>query len=160
MKMLFYKMMIINSMLIIWMKNPMSMGMMLLFQTMLTIMLMNKIIITSWFTMITFLMMIGGLLIIISYMSSISSNEKFKFSFNLTFVLIILTLYLEEMWEHQIDENQEMLFTKSIEQISMIKLYNNKTFLLTILLVNYLLLTMIIVSKIVKHYKGPLRSKL
>nr|YP_010835934.1 NADH dehydrogenase subunit 6 [Cunedda sp. 1 SJ-2023a]WGC89453.1 NADH dehydrogenase subunit 6 [Cunedda sp. 1 SJ-2023a] len=159
MKMMMYSMMIINSMLIIWLKNPMSMGLMLLFQTMIMILLINKIMITSWFTMITFLMMIGGLMIIISYMSSISANEKFKFNMNLTLIMIIMMIYLDEMYENQINENQEMLMFKSMEQLSMIKLYNNKTFLLTILLINYLLLTMIVVSKIVKHYQGPLRSK-
>nr|YP_010836074.1 NADH dehydrogenase subunit 6 [Evacanthus bivittatus]QKO00208.1 NADH dehydrogenase subunit 6 [Evacanthus acuminatus]QWC53806.1 NADH dehydrogenase subunit 6 [Evacanthus heimianus]WGC90090.1 NADH dehydrogenase subunit 6 [Evacanthus bivittatus] len=159
MKMLMIKMMMINSLLIIWLKNPMSMGLMLLLQTLIMILFMNKILTSSWFVMITFLMMIGGLLIIISYMSSISSNEKFKFNLNLTLILIFLIVYLDEMFENQINEMQDLIFMKSIEQISMIKLYNNKTFLMTILLVNYLLLTMIVISKIVKHYKGPLRSK-
>nr|QWC53793.1 NADH dehydrogenase subunit 6 [Evacanthus danmainus] len=159
MKMLMIKMMMINSLMIIWLKNPMSMGLMLLLQTLLMILFMNKILTSSWFVMITFLMMIGGLLIIISYMSSISSNEKFKFNLNLTMILILFIIYLDEMFENQINEVQDLIFMKSIEQISMIKLYNNKTFLMTILLVNYLLLTMIVISKIVKHYKGPLRSK-
>nr|QGT34982.1 NADH dehydrogenase subunit 6 [Evacanthus heimianus] len=159
MKMLMIKMMMINSLLIIWLKNPMSMGFMLLLQTMIMILFMNKILTSSWFVMITFLMMIGGLLIIISYMSSISSNEKFKFNLNLTMILIFLIIYLDEMFENQINEVQDLIFMKSVEQISMIKLYNSKTFLMTILLVNYLLLTMIVISKIVKHYKGPLRSK-
>nr|UQS80548.1 NADH dehydrogenase subunit 6 [Convexana sp. 1 JW-2022a] len=160
MKVLILKMMMMNSAMIILLKNPMSMGLMLLIQTMLMILLMNKIIISSWFSMITFLMMIGGLLIIISYMSSISSNEKFKFKMNLTIIITFMLILMDEMQENQINENQEILFYKSIEQLSMIKLYNKKTFMLTIMLINYLLLTMIIVSKIVKHYQGPLRSKL
>nr|YP_010930303.1 NADH dehydrogenase subunit 6 [Apphia nigricarina]WKK49892.1 NADH dehydrogenase subunit 6 [Apphia nigricarina] len=161
MKLMLIKIMIIISMMIVWLKNPMSMGLMLLMQTTLTIFYLNKIMISSWFAMITFLMMIGGLLIIITYMSSVSSNEKFSFNMNLTLLLITMIIYLDEMsLENQIDENQEMIYMKYMEQVSMLKLYNKKSFLLTILIVNYLLLTMIVVTKIVKHYKGPFRSKL
>nr|YP_010835921.1 NADH dehydrogenase subunit 6 [Apphia sp. 1 SJ-2023a]WGC89440.1 NADH dehydrogenase subunit 6 [Apphia sp. 1 SJ-2023a] len=160
MKMMIMKMMIIISMMIVWLKNPMSMGIMLLLQTSMTIFFMNKILVSSWFTMITFLMMIGGLLIIITYMSSVSSNEKFSLNMNLTFLAMMILIIMDETMEYQINENQEMIFINSFEQMSMIKLYNNKSFMLTILMVNYLLLTMIVITKIVKHYKGPLRSKL
>nr|YP_010835908.1 NADH dehydrogenase subunit 6 [Apphia rufipenna]WGC89427.1 NADH dehydrogenase subunit 6 [Apphia rufipenna] len=160
MKMIIMKVMIVISMMIMWLKNPMSMGIMLLLQTMMSILFLNKILISSWFVMITFLMMIGGLLIIITYMSSVSSNEKFSFNMNLTLMIMILLIITDELTENQIDENQNMIFISNFEQISMMKLYNNKSFLLTVMLVNYLILTMIVVTKIVKHYKGPLRSKL
>nr|QWC53780.1 NADH dehydrogenase subunit 6 [Carinata rufipenna] len=161
MKLMLIKIMIIISMMIMWLKNPMSMGLMLLVQTTMTIFYFNKIMISSWFAMITFLMMIGGLLIIITYMSSVSSNEKFSFNINLTLLLMMVIIHLDEMsLENQINENQEMIYMKYMEQVSMLKLYNKKSFLLTIMIVNYLLLTMIVVTKIVKHYKGPLRSKL
>nr|YP_010930316.1 NADH dehydrogenase subunit 6 [Apphia nigricauda]WKK49905.1 NADH dehydrogenase subunit 6 [Apphia nigricauda] len=161
MKLMLMKTMMVISVMIMWLKNPMSMGLMLLLQTSFTIFFMNKIIISSWFMMITFLMMIGGLLIIITYMSSVSSNEKFSFNINLTLLFIMMIIYLDEMmFENQINESQEMIFVSSLDQMSMLKLYNKKSFLLTILMVNYLLLTMIVVSKIVKHYSGPLRSKL
>lgn len=41
--------------------------------------------------------------------------------------------------------------------ISLIKLYNYPTNLLTIILINYLLITLIAVVKITKIFKGPLR---
>nr|WKK49879.1 NADH dehydrogenase subunit 6 [Subulatus sp.] len=160
MKMYTIKFMLILSMVTIMTKNPMSMGLLLLTQTMLTIFMLNKILMSSWFPMITFLMMIGGLMIIISYMTSISSNEKFKYNLNLTITMIIILIYLDEMFENQIDENQEMILTKSMDQTSMIMLYNYKTFTLSIMLINYLLLTMIVISKIIKYKQGPLRSKI
>nr|ATC73043.1 NADH dehydrogenase subunit 6 [Graphocephala sp. EMHAU-2015-Zz052315] len=159
MKMMIIKMMILLSTLTPFMMNPMSMGVILLLQTTLTTMIMNKMMFSSWFSMITFLMMVGGLLILFTYMSSIASNEKFKFKINLTFILIILIFFTEEMLnENQVHESQDL--TKlMLESTSMIKLYNKKSMMITMVLVLYLLLTMIVVTKIVKHHEGPLRSK-
>nr|YP_010363535.1 NADH dehydrogenase subunit 6 [Atkinsoniella uniguttata]UNZ12636.1 NADH dehydrogenase subunit 6 [Atkinsoniella uniguttata] len=159
MKMMLIKFMMFMVTMTPFMMNPMSMGVILLIQTLLMTMLMNKLMLSSWFSMITFLMMIGGLLILFTYMSSIASNEKFKLKINLTLTLIIILMITEEMMnENQIIEIQSLTnFTE--EYFSMIKLYNKKSMMLTIILVLYLLLTMIVVSKIVKHYEGPLRSK-
>nr|YP_010415480.1 NADH dehydrogenase subunit 6 [Atkinsoniella nigrita]USC52171.1 NADH dehydrogenase subunit 6 [Atkinsoniella nigrita] len=159
MKMMMMKIMILLSTMIPFMINPMSMGVILLLQTTLMTMIMNKMMFSSWFSMITFLMMVGGLLILFTYMSSIASNEKFKFKVNLTMFLFFIIMISEEMMnENQVNETQEM--TKLIlDMTSMMKLYNKKSMLITIILVLYLLLTMIVVTKIVKHHKGPLRSK-
>nr|YP_010363574.1 NADH dehydrogenase subunit 6 [Atkinsoniella xanthoabdomena]UNZ12675.1 NADH dehydrogenase subunit 6 [Atkinsoniella xanthoabdomena] len=159
MKMMIIKIMMLMVTMIPFMFNPMSMGVILLIQTSLMTMLMNKMLMSSWFPMITFLMMVGGLLILFTYMSSIASNEKFKFKFNLTIMLLLIILISEEMFnENQINENQNLM-KLSEEYFSMIKLYNKKSMMLTIILVMYLLLTMIAVTKIVKHHEGPLRSK-
>nr|UFA47113.1 NADH dehydrogenase subunit 6 [Mitjaevia diana] len=158
MKILIMKTMMVISSMTLFMKNPMSMGFLLLFQTLMMILLMNKILITSWFVMITFLMMIGGLVIIFIYMSSIASNEKFKIKLNLFLLLIIGLMILDEMiLDNQINEKQELNFSMNID-LSLIKIYNTKSMLMTIMLVLYLLITMISVSKMVKHYEGPLRS--
>nr|YP_010610821.1 NADH dehydrogenase subunit 6 [Paratkina nigrifasciana]WAP91642.1 NADH dehydrogenase subunit 6 [Paratkina nigrifasciana] len=159
MKMLFIKTLMISSSLIPTMKNPMSMGIILLMNTTIMTMIMNKMMLSSWFPMILFLMMVGGLLILFTYMSSIASNEKFKFKINLTFIMILIIIISEEMMnENQVNESQKINFSY-LEMMSMTKLYNKLSMVLTIMLILYLLLTMIIVSKIVKHHEGPLRSK-
>nr|YP_010996502.1 NADH dehydrogenase subunit 6 [Sophonia microstaina]WPC85244.1 NADH dehydrogenase subunit 6 [Sophonia microstaina] len=160
MKMLIMKMMILVSSYTPFLKNPMSMGIMLIFQTFLMILMMNKIMLSSWFVMITFLMMIGGVLILFTYMSSIASNEMFKFNVKLLIVFCLFMMITDEMMnDKQLMEIEDLLKTNQNENISMIKLYNNKSMLITILMVLYLLLTMIVVSMIVKHNQGPLRSK-
>nr|YP_010610912.1 NADH dehydrogenase subunit 6 [Seasogonia rosea]WAP91746.1 NADH dehydrogenase subunit 6 [Seasogonia rosea] len=159
MKMMMTKIMIIMITLVPFLKNPMTMGIILLIQTTLMTMLMNKMMLTSWFSMITFLMMVGGLLILFTYMSSIASNEKFKFKLNLTLTIIIMIIVMDELLnENQANENQSFMM-KTTETTSMIKLYNKKSMIITMMLVLYLMLTMIIISKIVKHHEGPLRSK-
>nr|UBS91940.1 NADH dehydrogenase subunit 6 [Anagonalia melichari] len=159
MKLMMMKILMFLSTMIPFLMNPMSMGMILLMQTIIMSMMISKMMFTSWFTMITFLMMVGGLLILFTYMSSIASNEKFKLKLNLTIITILMMWISEEMmYENQINEMQKMMIMKT-ENFSMIKLYNKKSMIITMILVLYLLLTMITISKIVKHHEGPLRSK-
>nr|YP_009994719.1 NADH dehydrogenase subunit 6 [Zyginella minuta]QNP08957.1 NADH dehydrogenase subunit 6 [Zyginella minuta] len=158
MKLMIIKIMIVLSSTISFLKNPMSMGLMLLMQTMMMIMLINKLMTTSWFTMMTFLMLIGGLLILFTYMSSIACNEKFKIKINLVLILLIMVMITDEMIiDSQINEKLNLIFTNNMD-MSLSKIYNSKSMMITMLLVLYLLLTMVSVTKIVKHYKGPLRA--
>nr|YP_011036625.1 NADH dehydrogenase subunit 6 [Aphrodes bicincta]WRK21229.1 NADH dehydrogenase subunit 6 [Aphrodes bicincta] len=160
MKMLMMKTMMILPLTISFMKNPISMATILLIQTMLMSLTMNKMMKESWFAMITFLMMIGGLLILFMYMSSIASNEKLKFKINFFLLLPFMFIITDEMMnQNQTMENEGMLTTISMEKFSMMKLYNKKSMLITIMMVMYLLLTMICVSKLVKIHEGPLRMK-
>nr|WRY72458.1 NADH dehydrogenase subunit 6 [Warodia biguttata] len=158
MKIMLTKMLIIMSSIAPNLKTPMSMGVVLMMQTMLVILFMNSIMTTSWFAMTTFMMMIGGLLIMFMYMSSIASNEKFKLKINLMVLLILMITISEEMMcKNYLNETQEMLTSNNLN-FSLMKIYNSKSMGLTIMLVMYLLLTMISVTKMVKHHKGPLRA--
>nr|YP_010996528.1 NADH dehydrogenase subunit 6 [Sophonia fuscomarginata]WPC85270.1 NADH dehydrogenase subunit 6 [Sophonia fuscomarginata] len=160
MKIFMLKMMMMISSMIPFLKNPMSMGIMLLLQTLIMILLMNKMLMSSWFVLITFLMMIGGILILFTYMSSIASNEMFKLNLKMLFIIPFMMMTFDEMMnEKQLMEMENIMKFSQHEMISMIKLYNLKSMLLTMMMVLYLLLTMIVVSMIVKQNKGPLRSK-
>nr|YP_011036794.1 NADH dehydrogenase subunit 6 [Macropsidius duuschulus]WRK21476.1 NADH dehydrogenase subunit 6 [Macropsidius duuschulus] len=160
MKFLIMKMMTMLSMFIPMMKTPLSLGTILMAQTILSTMLMNKMMLNSWFPMITFLMMIGGMMVLFMYMSSIASNEKFKMNMNLTMMFSILLIMTEDLMTNvQINEKQDLIMITNQETISMLKLYNNKSYMITLLLILILLLTMISISKIVMFHKGPLRMK-
>nr|QUI77242.1 NADH dehydrogenase subunit 6 [Empoascanara wengangensis] len=158
MKFILLKFLTIISSIAPFMKNPMSLGFLLLTQTIMMILFVNTILSTSWFTMVTFLMMIGGLLIIFMYMSSIASNEKFKIKINFTMIIFIIFMISDELLvENQLSETQEILLSYN-NDLSLIKMYNTKSMIMTVMMVLYLLITMICVSKIVKHHEGPLRS--
>nr|WEP24859.1 NADH dehydrogenase subunit 6 [Idiocerus sp.] len=160
MKVNIMKLMIMMISMLPIMKTPMSMGMILMFQTIMMTLLMNKMMVTSWLTMITFLMMIGGLLILFIYMSSLASNEKFKINMKVLIIMMLMMIISEELTQDmQINEVQDIMNTMSVEQLSLNKLYNKKSLMITLIMVLYLLLTMIAVTKLVKHYEGPLRSK-
>nr|YP_010272352.1 NADH dehydrogenase subunit 6 [Parascaphoidella transversa]UKE80336.1 NADH dehydrogenase subunit 6 [Parascaphoidella transversa] len=158
MKMIMLKFMLMISSVIPILSTPMSMGIFLLIQTSISTMLMAKLMVSSWMPMIMFLMLIGGLLILFMYMSSIASNEKFKptLMFFLFFTLMLIP-FEEMMSENQMNDIQQWNFP--IESITLLKIYNKKTMAITIMVFLYLLLAMISVTKIIKIYSGPLRSK-
>nr|UGK73357.1 NADH dehydrogenase subunit 6 [Mesargus serrata] len=156
MKMTMIKIMTMISMMSVTVKNPLSMGIMLLSQTMMLTLMMNKISNSSWFPMITFIMMIGGMMILFIYMSTVASNKKFKPMIKISMVMLIMMIMHEElMLEYQIQEYLSMNIQN--ENISMMKIYN-KSMLTTILMMLYLILTMISINKIIKFNKGPMRS--
>nr|UER93863.1 NADH dehydrogenase subunit 6 [Membranacea stenoprocessa] len=158
MKFLVSKIMMIISLIIPMLNNPMSMGLFLLIQTFMAIIYLNLILSYSWFMMITFLMLIGGLLILIMYMNSISSNTMFKFKINLTLFLMIMLILTDEMISDFIMNENEKLSESTKLGFNFIKIYNFKSMYIIIMMVIYLLLTMISISKCVKFFDGPLRS--
>uniref|UniRef100_A0AAU6PBZ5 NADH dehydrogenase subunit 6 n=1 Tax=Dusuna sp. TaxID=3133678 RepID=A0AAU6PBZ5_9HEMI len=161
MKFLFMKIILFTSTSICFFSNPMSMGFFLLIYSFLISFFISKIMLTSWFCYITMLMMIGGILIIFMYISSISSNESFKFNnnMNLLFMIFMFMIVEEFMLEFQVSDF--ICLHKDVESFnffSVVKLYNSNCMFLTVFLIIYLIFSMIVVSNIVKHFKGPLRS--
>nr|YP_010478291.1 NADH dehydrogenase subunit 6 [Nesophrosyne sp. 29 GMB-2012]UVI59735.1 NADH dehydrogenase subunit 6 [Nesophrosyne sp. 29 GMB-2012] len=159
MKILLMKIMIMISSCTLVLKTPMSMGIMLLILTSTSTILMAQILTTAWIPMIMFLMFVGGLLILFLYMSSIASNEKFTTNILLMIIPIIVLLTPLENLMMETLMNETLLSTMLLDNISMVKIYNKKTFIITIFMFMYLLLSMIVVTKIIKIFKGPLRSK-
>nr|YP_009917442.1 NADH dehydrogenase subunit 6 [Roxasellana stellata]QLJ57889.1 NADH dehydrogenase subunit 6 [Roxasellana stellata] len=158
MKMYMMKLMVIFASSIFMLSTPMSMGILLMLQTFLSTIMFSSMLNSSWITMIMFMMLIGGLLILFMYMSSIASNEKFKPNIKMLMMMLIIMYPLEElMFDIQLNDNQNNNLIN--EMLSLSKIYNKKTWIITMLMFYYLLLTMIAITKIIKIYKGPLRSK-
>nr|YP_009093649.1 NADH dehydrogenase subunit 6 [Plutella xylostella]AIS35861.1 NADH dehydrogenase subunit 6 [Plutella xylostella] len=157
------------------MNHPMSMGMMILIQSMLTCLISGMMINSYWFSYILFLTFLGGLLVLFIYMSSIASNEIFKISNNylIIFTLMMMTNILISIyfmynlnWMN-FSSNNEMnnffsifSFFNNEEKINLSKLYNNQTFLLMLMMIIYLLITLLAVVKITNIFYGPIRSSL
>nr|YP_010254301.1 NADH dehydrogenase subunit 6 [Micromus paganus]QTZ19031.1 NADH dehydrogenase subunit 6 [Micromus paganus] len=149
------------------MAHPLSMGLMLLIQTFLISMICGSMTYTFWFSYILFLVMVGGMLVLFIYMTSLASNEMFKFKMNnlvMNFIIMtfLITIFL-------INDNF-LLLTKNFESINflmiqenenslnLIKLYNNPSMNMTLMLINYLFLTLVIIVKITNINYGPLRQ--
>nr|QNV49147.1 NADH dehydrogenase subunit 6 [Drino sp. PH-2020] len=154
----------------LFMKHPMTMGLMLLTQTIMICLISGLISKTFWFSYILFLVFIGGMLVLFIYITSLASNEMFTMSMKLmilsltmfmTFMLILLFIDKNLL---QYNNNTEILSIYNLNSyikensLSINKLYNYPNNLLTILLMNYLLITLIAVVKITKLFKGPLRT--
>nr|ASN65934.1 NADH dehydrogenase subunit 6 [Australicapitona hopei] len=162
----------IMSMLFLFMNHPMSMGLILLLQT-VTISLMTGLSsLNFWFSYILFLVMIGGMLVLFIYMTSLASNEMFNTSFKLymlTIILITSSIMLFTVMDNSMinvmmktsstTEMNYLLTLANDNLITLNKIYNSPNNMMTILLINYLLLTLIAVVKITSIKYGPLRQK-
>nr|ALO77185.1 NADH deshydrogenase subunit 6 [Carpelimus sp. CAR01] len=154
---MFILLMINFSMTFMFLNHPISMGFILLMQTLTTALSMNLILKNAWFSYIIFLIMIGGLLIIFIYMTSLISNKKFKFSPKIMITNIIMMfsiLYMNYYVNHYMIYNNYNNLT-----ISFNKYINTSMFSIMILMIIYLLITMIAVVKITQFKSGALRQK-
>nr|QTZ20329.1 NADH dehydrogenase subunit 6 [Spodoptera latifascia] len=173
MKMIFSLMLMMNSLFMLFINNPMSMGLLILMQTLLTCLLSGMMIKTYWFSYILFLTFLGGLLVLFIYVSSIASNQLFNFKFNykklMIFLLIMMffmmMIYNNNMTWLNLSMNSDMdklnnmiFFFNNENKINLSKLYNNQTFLIMMMLVIYLFITLIAIVKITNIFYGPLRS--
>lgn len=71
---------------------------------------------------------------------------------------ILFIIPLEELLaESQINDNINFFCIN--ENLTFSKIYNKKTILVTIIIFMYIFLSIVVITKIVKIYKGPLRSK-
>nr|YP_007316854.2 NADH dehydrogenase subunit 6 [Cydia pomonella]AGC22883.1 NADH dehydrogenase subunit 6 [Cydia pomonella] len=167
--------MLMLSLLMFFLMHPLSMGLMILIQTMLTCLLAGMLINTYWFSYILFLTFLGGLLVLFIYVSSIASNELFKnnsfftklifISFNLILLINLLLFFSLKLNWMNIFFNDEMsnffninLFFNNENKISLSKLYNNQTFLMMMMMIIYLFIGLVAVVKITNIFFGPLRS--
>nr|YP_010321634.1 NADH dehydrogenase subunit 6 [Glyptotendipes tokunagai]UKO31627.1 NADH dehydrogenase subunit 6 [Glyptotendipes tokunagai] len=166
---------IISSFLFSLMNHPLSMGILLMTQT-ITIALFSGILTKSfWFSYSLFLIFLGGMLILFMYMTSIASNEMFKFSMNLKILFMTLMFFIFMFLFLIIFDFKMLFFNKilNIDNMNLInmknlfmennltlnKLYNFPMNIITILLINYLFLTLIATVKITNIFEGPLRPK-
>nr|QEH58971.1 NADH dehydrogenase subunit 6 [Rhagovelia sp. XD-2019] len=145
--------------LIIMVNHPLSMGFLLILQTITTAMIMNMIMKNSWYSYILTLIMAGGMLILFMYMASIASNEIMKFSLKMIMpATLIMMLFFMETENFMNFESNKMNLEMN-QTLSLMKLFSTKSLIITILLALYLLMTMIYVISIINIFKGPMRMK-
>nr|YP_009745942.1 NADH dehydrogenase subunit 6 [Trichosia lengersdorfi]QIH95800.1 NADH dehydrogenase subunit 6 [Trichosia lengersdorfi] len=149
--------------------HPLSMGFLLLIQTLMICIYTGLIHESFWFSYILFLIFLGGLLILFIYITSLASNEMFYMSMKLMLIFISLFI-LFMMISTLIDKiqsptmfNQELIqfnYYNEFKETSFIinKLYNYPTNLVTLMLINYLFFTLIVIVKITNFFYGPLRN--
>nr|YP_010946005.1 NADH dehydrogenase subunit 6 [Cirrochroa tyche]WGN99213.1 NADH dehydrogenase subunit 6 [Cirrochroa tyche] len=153
--------------------HPLSMGFMILIQTLITCLLSGMFINTYWFSYILFLIFLGGLLVLFIYVSSIASNELFKisslnkifFSFIIFYIILISFFFKNNLNWLNFYFNDEMMnffnlliFNNNEYNINLSKLYNEQTYFLMMMMIIYLFITLVAVVKITNIFFGPLRS--
>nr|QCX31984.1 NADH dehydrogenase subunit 6 [Amphimallon solstitiale] len=156
---------LITSITFIFMKHPLSLGLILLIETVAISLITGFFNLNFWYSYILFLIMIGGMLVLFIYMTSVASNEKFSFSIKITMLLLILTIIsvftlinVEQYFPNINNMNMESLNSSLDFSYSLNKFINKPMDLVMFLLIIYLLITLIAVVKITDIKKGPLRQ--
>nr|UOU84964.1 NADH dehydrogenase subunit 6 [Empis opaca] len=161
---------LISSFIFLQMNHPLAMGLLLLMQTFLICLITGLMTKTFWFSYILFLIFLGGMLVLFIYVTSLASNEMFTLSMNLliySFIIMMmlssLMIIMDKLTITNMFMNNEMNMIYNINSyinentLNLNKLYNFPTNLLTLLLINYLLISLIAIVKITNVFYGPLR---
>nr|ACJ69557.1 NADH dehydrogenase subunit 6 [Ochterus marginatus] len=150
-----------------WLKHPLSMGMILILQTISIALITGMMFNSFWFSYLIFIILLGSALVLFIYMASIASNEKMKFSLNMTLSIMLMTtsmmtmslIYNKINYESTLSIKAQK-FMENEQTMTLIKLFNMKSMSLTIMMITYLLITMIIITHITNIHEGPMRMKI
>nr|YP_010501929.1 NADH dehydrogenase subunit 6 [Ptomascopus plagiatus]UXC94695.1 NADH dehydrogenase subunit 6 [Ptomascopus plagiatus] len=155
---------ILTSISFMFMNHPLTMSLILLIHALLISLTTGLMNLDFWFSYILFMIMIGGMLVLFLYMTSIASNKKFKFNMNimlLNFIVftIIMVYYFNNGYNMSTKNNY--LIKLSLNKILNFSKFINYPFnVIMVLMIIYLFITLIAVVKITNITYGPLRNKL
>nr|YP_010988598.1 NADH dehydrogenase subunit 6 [Pteroptyx valida]WOR80755.1 NADH dehydrogenase subunit 6 [Pteroptyx valida] len=158
--------MLTMTIMFMFISHPLSMGMILLIQTLLISMWTGSMSMNFWYSYILFIVMVGGMLILFIYMTSVASNEKFSFSKINMFIImlmssiIIMSMMTDQIYNMMSSMNSDlMMYSNMISfKMSLNKFIMYPMMMMSLTLIIYLLITLIAVSKITNIQSGPLRK--
>nr|UPL65969.1 NADH dehydrogenase subunit 6 [Hyalopeplus sp.] len=156
-------MMTLISMMMMYVTHPLSMGLLLILQTIMTSIMTGLMMNTFWMSYILIISMLSGALVLFIYMSSVASNEKFMTSTSMWTVFMTMTiigmlfLFLEE--KMIIKNNYFSMEMMNNDFFPINKMFNMEYKYLIIMMVLYLLYTMIVSTHLVNIFEGPMRMK-
>nr|YP_008081175.1 NADH dehydrogenase subunit 6 [Sogatella furcifera]AGH29096.1 NADH dehydrogenase subunit 6 [Sogatella furcifera]AGH29108.1 NADH dehydrogenase subunit 6 [Sogatella furcifera]QVO59331.1 NADH dehydrogenase subunit 6 [Sogatella furcifera]UXN45377.1 NADH dehydrogenase subunit 6 [Sogatella furcifera]UXN45390.1 NADH dehydrogenase subunit 6 [Sogatella furcifera] len=162
MKMINYSL-LMNALASMWMKHPISLGSLLMIQSISTSILTIILTKNSWYSMILFITFSSGLMIMFMYMSSISSNEKFSWSTKISgFLILSLTMIclikMDKIFIFNHNWMEKKIYFMENEEIKSIykNLNSNKFFIFTLVTL-LILISLISVSNLISSFEGPLK---
>nr|AYQ19023.1 NADH dehydrogenase subunit 6 [Ptilodactylidae sp. 2 ACP-2013] len=146
----------------LFIKHPLSMGLTIILQAMLIAFISGSLYYNFWFSYLMFIIVIGGMMVLFIYMTTIASNEEFKMSTNMIIgltplMLILIFMYNKSFMNNKISNissNSNDLFLLSIN-----KYVNFPGNSIMIFMIIYLFIALIAVVKITNMTSGPLRQK-
>nr|AXI98763.1 NADH dehydrogenase subunit 6 [Pseudoniphargus sp. 2-Andalusia] len=144
--------------------SPLFLSVMIIAQTITLALALSASAVTSWFSFMLIMIYLSGMMIIFIYISSMASNELF-YSNNLPVVSLFLLLapftFMIFNFTHNSPSDYLNAMDQNMTQITILKtmkMFSKPLFIMTIMLIIYLLLAMIMVSKNTSFSSGPLRS--
>jgi len=147
---------LISSFFIILSTHPIVIVIIISFQSLLVSITLAYFSQNSWFSLILFLVFIGGLIVLFIYISSLASNEIFTQTRKIRFILIPIYIATITVFILNAETQSNNSIRLSIKE-RVIKIYRINNFYITLFIILYLLLVLIISVSIINLYEGPLR---
>nr|QKK36453.1 NADH dehydrogenase subunit 6 [Trioza erytreae] len=155
---MFLSIMMISSIWMSTLTSPVTMGFMLLLQSIISCIIMREMLYSSWIPFTTFLMIVSGLMIVFTYVTSICSNNKFKlinfkpfmYSMLVIFMLFKFNVYLIYNDNFQLNDHSYTEF---------FKLYIAMNIFSSFFMFIYLLIILLIMINLMNSNKAPMRKK-
>nr|YP_009919088.1 NADH dehydrogenase subunit 6 [Phryganea bipunctata]QMP96681.1 NADH dehydrogenase subunit 6 [Phryganea bipunctata] len=155
------------SLLLLNLHHPLLITITMIIQTTILSLIMGSMSMSFWMSYMMFLTFIGGMLVLFIYVASLTSNKLNFLTWNkiilllsliVTFFILIKIFFFYTNLEMNNLLNLT-LFTNTENSLFLSNFYNKNEMYLTILLMNYLMLTLVIVTKISNLSYGPMRIK-
>nr|QFQ51713.1 NADH dehydrogenase subunit 6 [Psorodonotus venosus] len=164
----------LNSLVFSQASHPLAMTLIIIVQTCIVALTVGMLSSSFWFSYILFLVFLGGMLVLFIYITSLASNELFYTSIKILMIILLATtsimtisFIMDPFFFNMITKNTDLMSIINSMSASfhteatphLMKLYNSPNHLITLMLVNYLFLTLIVIVKITNIFQGPLRQK-
>nr|YP_010547215.1 NADH dehydrogenase subunit 6 [Abia mengmeng]UYK52128.1 NADH dehydrogenase subunit 6 [Abia mengmeng] len=158
---------VMNSLMLLFCKTPLHMGLILLLQTTLISLSSELSTFNFFYLYILFMILIGSMMVLFIYISSLTPNMKFKINkmmlmtmLMLMIVTMIMLLYFNFKPNFDsLNYDNFMIMNKNFTlKLSLKKMFDYPSNLMLLMLINFLLITLFISVKIINIKNGPLRK--
>nr|NP_542475.1 NADH dehydrogenase subunit 6 [Narceus annularus]AAL18209.1 NADH dehydrogenase subunit 6 [Narceus annularus] len=140
------------SIILLQLHHPLSLALTVIFTALLSAISILMLTRASWFSYILFLIFIGGILILFTYIASLAPNSKTVNPYILPIPLLSTALLFSFSPTSYFSFSQPMLTFKTLFSLTL-----SPT---TIILTMFLLITLLVIAQLVKMPEGPLQSSM
>nr|AXI98607.1 NADH dehydrogenase subunit 6 [Pseudoniphargus longipes] len=161
---LFSLLSIFLSMMFLLESSPLFLSLIIITQIITLALIISLFTMSSWFSFMLMMIYLSGMMIVFIYVSSMASNELFYINTRMLPLFLIMSIVFTFLFfnsDMQMPSNSLNFLDLNLTQISTLKtmkMYSKSLFMMTILLIIYLLFAMIMVVKNSSFSSGPLRS--
>nr|YP_010049495.1 NADH dehydrogenase subunit 6 [Yuukianura szeptyckii]QPL15830.1 NADH dehydrogenase subunit 6 [Yuukianura szeptyckii] len=152
--------MLLNSFFLVMNTTPLMILIVTISQTLMICVFMKMYLFSAWFSFLLFLIFVGGLMILFSYVTSLSPNNPSYIDMNMyIYMFLSMSLILSLFFIFYFQETKFMHLSSNIF-VKIYKIYSPSTSTIITSLFLFLLLALLIAVYLILKNSGPLRSVL
>lgn len=142
----------------IYMTHPLSLGIILILQTLLIAFFSGFLIPSFWYSYILVLVFLGGLLVLFIYVASLASNEQINIRPPHIIVILASLIILFTLTKFNPSKTQSLTDNQQ-DNITYVWIFSTPIVSASLFLIIYLFIVLVAVVKITKFWGGSLRPQ-